>query len=125
MLQGTTLSWSAGAPSSRLRLFHPPLVNILTHCGFYKYLMNMVSTIIYSHAPLNRSVLSQPLRPKTRQPSSVFTRSKQRICCWEKATGAAKSYALLLLELVWKLRFGVQIPERLTQRKFDSAMCPL
>jgi len=31
--------------------------------------MNMVSTIIYTHAPLNRSILPQPLRPNTWPPS--------------------------------------------------------
>jgi len=64
-LQGTTHSLSAGAPSSRLRRFHlPHWESLLTHCGYYKGLINIVSTIVYIHAPLNRSILPQPLRPK-------------------------------------------------------------
>jgi len=65
VLQGTTHSLSAGAPSSLLRRFHlPHWESLLTHCGFYKGLINTVSTIVYIHGPLNRFILPQPLRPK-------------------------------------------------------------
>nr|XP_036677433.1 uncharacterized protein LOC118878537 isoform X1 [Drosophila suzukii]XP_036677434.1 uncharacterized protein LOC118878537 isoform X1 [Drosophila suzukii] len=62
MLQGTTHSLSAGAPSSRLRRFHlPHWERLLTHRVYYK------------------GFNKYPFKTETWPPSRIFTRSKQRI----------------------------------------------
>jgi len=92
MLQGTTHSQSAGAPSSRLRLrFHlPHWENLLTHSGYYKGLINIVSTIVYIHAPLDRFILPQPLRPKPGRRLGYLRGQSRGFVLQEKGTGAAE-----------------------------------
>jgi len=91
MLQGTTHSQSAGAPSSRLRRFHlPHWKSLLKHSGFYKGLINIVSTIVYIHVPLNRSILPQPLRPKPGLRLKYLRGQSRGFVLLEKGTGAAE-----------------------------------
>jgi len=92
MLQCATHSQSAGAPSSRLLRFHlPHWESLLTHCGYYKGLINIVSTIVYIHAPLNRSILPQPLRPKPGRRLGYFRGQSRGFVLLEKSTGAAET----------------------------------
>jgi len=94
VLEGTTHSRSAGAPSSRLRRFHlPHWVNLLTHCGFYKYVVSMVSTIIYIIYPssaFKTEYLAAVL--------NIYAVKAEDLLCWKKATGASN----LLVEFAWK-----------------------
>jgi len=91
MLQGTTHSQSAGAPSSRLRRFDlPHWESLLTHSGYYKGFINIVSTIVYTHAPLNRSILPQPLRPKPGHRLGYLRGQSRGFVLQEKGTGAAE-----------------------------------
>jgi len=92
VLQGTTHSLSAIAPSSRLRRFHlPHWESLLTHCGLYKGLINIVGTINYIHAPLNRSILPQPLRPKPGRRLKYLRGQSRGVVLLEKGTGAAET----------------------------------
>jgi len=93
MLQGTTHSQSAGAPSSRLRLrFHlPHWESLLTHSGYYKGLINIVSTIVYIHASLDRFILPQPLRPKRGRRLGYLRGQSRKFVLLEKGTGAAET----------------------------------
>nr|XP_036678455.1 uncharacterized protein LOC108014228 isoform X2 [Drosophila suzukii] len=73
MLQGTTHSQSAGAPSSRLRRFHlPHWKSLLTHSGFYKGLINI------------------PLRPKPGLRLKYLRGPSRGLVLLEKGTGAAE-----------------------------------
>jgi len=92
MLQGTTHLQSAGAPSSRLRRFHlPHWESLLTHSGYYKGLISIVSTIVYIHAPLNRFILPQPLRPKPGRRLGYLRGQSRGFVLLEKGTGAAET----------------------------------
>jgi len=92
VLQGTTHSRSAGALSSRLRRFHlPHWESLLSHCGFYKCLINMVRTIIYIHAPPNRFIPPQPLRSKVGRRLQYLRGQSRGFVLLEKGTGAAKT----------------------------------
>nr|XP_036678067.1 uncharacterized protein LOC118879309 isoform X2 [Drosophila suzukii] len=73
MLQGTTHSQSAGAPSSRLRLrFHlPHWESLYTHSGYYKGLINM------------------PLRPKPGRRLGYLRGQSRGFVLLGKGTGAA------------------------------------
>ncbi|XP_036677320.1 uncharacterized protein [Drosophila suzukii] len=73
MLQGTTHSQSAGAPSSRLRLrFHlPHWESLFTHSGYYKGLINM------------------PLRPKPGRRLGYLCGQSRGFVLLGKGTGAA------------------------------------
>nr|XP_036669756.1 uncharacterized protein LOC108018052 [Drosophila suzukii] len=73
MLQGTTHSQSAGAPSSGLRRFHlPHWESLLTHSGYYKGLINI------------------PLRPKPGRRLGYLRSQSRGIVLQEKGTGAAE-----------------------------------
>ncbi|XP_037731177.1 uncharacterized protein LOC119561767 isoform X2 [Drosophila subpulchrella] len=88
MLQGTTHSLSAGAPSSRLRRFHlPHWERLLTHRVYYK------------------GFNKYPFKTETWPPSRIFTRSKQRILFrWKRVQAPRKlcSTSHVLVELAWK-----------------------
>ncbi|XP_070854409.1 uncharacterized protein [Drosophila suzukii] len=73
VLQGTTHSQSAGAPSSRLRLrFHlPHWESLFTHSGYYKGLINM------------------PLRPKPGRRLGYLRGQSRVFVLLGKGTGAA------------------------------------
>jgi len=93
MLQGTTHSQSAGAPSSRLRLrFHlPHWVSLFTHSGYYKGLINIISTIVYIHASFDRFILPQPSRPKPGRRLGYLRGQSRGFVLLEKGTGAAET----------------------------------
>nr|XP_036677376.1 uncharacterized protein LOC118878476 isoform X2 [Drosophila suzukii] len=74
MLQCATHSQSAGAPSSRLLRFHlPHWESLLTHCGYYKGLINI------------------PLRPKPGRRLGYFRGQSRGFVLLEKSTGAAET----------------------------------
>ncbi|XP_070855233.1 uncharacterized protein [Drosophila suzukii] len=75
ILQGTTHSQSAGAPSSRLRLrFHlPHWESSLTHSGYYKGLINI------------------PLRPKPGRRLGYLRGQSRGFVLQDKGTGAAET----------------------------------
>nr|XP_036675974.1 uncharacterized protein LOC118878231 [Drosophila suzukii] len=74
VLQGTTHSLSAIAPSSRLRRFHlPHWESLLTHCGLYKGLINI------------------PLRPKPGRRLKYLRGQSRGVVLLEKGTGAAET----------------------------------
>ncbi|XP_037731424.1 uncharacterized protein LOC119562333 [Drosophila subpulchrella] len=74
VLQGTTHSLSAGAPSSQLRRFHlPHWESLLTHCGYYKGLINI------------------PLRPKPGRRLKYLRGQSRGFVLQEKGTGAAET----------------------------------
>jgi len=78
-------------PSSRLRFHLPHWKSLLTHSGYYKGLINIVSTIVYIHAPLNRSILPQPLRPKPGRRLGYLCGQSSGLVMLEKGTGAAET----------------------------------
>ncbi|XP_037731710.1 uncharacterized protein LOC119562568 [Drosophila subpulchrella] len=74
VLQGTTHTQSAGAPSSRLRRFHLPHWEcLLTHCGFYKGLINI------------------PLGPKPGRRLQHLRGQSRGLVLLEKGKGAAET----------------------------------
>ncbi|XP_037731167.1 uncharacterized protein LOC119561762 [Drosophila subpulchrella] len=87
VLQGTTHSLSEGAPSSRLRRFHlPHWESLLTHCGFYKGLINI------------------PLRPRPGRLQYLRGQSRGLVLLEKgyRRRGKLCSTSHLLVELAWK-----------------------
>nr|XP_016926957.1 uncharacterized protein LOC108007718 isoform X2 [Drosophila suzukii] len=131
VLQGTTHSLSAGAPSSLLRRFHlPHWESLLTHCGFYKGLINT------------------PLRPKPgrrlkclrgrsrglgfagkgyRRRDRMETRpstENTRACVWspnpEELQGKRRDRPKSLGKQRGQIRLSGLTPDKFTNRKVDA-----